>query len=427
MIVVLMCITVAVLLGWPVRIVGAAAPRQAPGRVNPAVAAIPAGCVPHLPLDVGVDFADDYHCAGIALNYHLDGASRSPYPIWAGQWLFVDEQGAFRRGSCTFNRGIHPTIASPAARVNQRFPNDPTGGNAAYLTWRYGNTSSDLTAAALWAVFHYYAQDSAGSNRAADPNSALVPSLDVVAAAAGRADVAATAVALDAEARRFSAGFTLDVELAENGHGEAHVMSGSTPVDHVIVTITVALVRGAPTSLEVSTDASGAAAFSVTGITAASGAATVSVTAAADGPAQAQVYRGAPADRDALAQTLIASGGPTRLTATTSAVVSPPTMTMPPTTTSTTTSTTVPPTATSATVPPTTTSTTTTTTVAETSTTIAATLPSTTEPPNTPPTAQADPPLPVTGAASSGMAYWATALLVAGVGMLGAIRRRLTR
>lgn len=419
MIVVLMCITVAVLLGWPVRFVGAAAPRQAPGRVDPAVATIPSGCVSHLPLDGGADFADDYHCAGIALNYHLDGAAHSPFPIWAGQWLFVDDQGAFRRGSCTFNRGIHPTIDSPAVPVNQALPNDPGGGRAAYLTWRYGNTSNDLTAAALWAVFHYYAQDAAGSNRATDPNSALVPSLDVVAAASGRTDVAATAVALDAEARRFSAGFTLDVELAENGHGEAHVMSGSTPVDRVAVTITVALVPGSPTSLEVTTDASGAAAFSVTGITADSGAETVSVTAVIDAPAQAQVYQGAPADRDASAQTLITSGGTTRLTATANAVVSPPRSTIPATTTTTS----IPPTTTT-TAPSTTTTTPTTTTEAETSTT-SITLPPTTEPPTTPPTAQVEPPLPVTGAASDGVAYWATAMLVAGVGVVGAVRRRL--
>ena len=410
MIVVLMCITVAVLLGWPVRIVGAAAPRQAPGRVNPAVVAIPSGCVPHRPLDGGTDFAEDYHCAGLPLDYHVDGASHSPYPMWAGQWLFVDEQGAFRHGSCTFNRGIHPTITSSATRVSQTFANDPTGEKAAYLTWRYGNTSNDLTAAALWAVFHYYAQDAAGSNRSADPNAALVPSLDVVATASGRADIAAAAVALDAEARRYSAGFTLDVELAENGHAEAHLMSGSTPVDHAVITVTVASERGAPTSLEVATDAQGAAAFSVMGITSESGAETVSVTATADGPSPAQVYLGAPADAGALGQTLITASGATRLTATTTAVVSPPvtTTTEPPTTTT-------PPTTNTAIPEPTTTT-------PPTSTTEPLIAPVTTLP-----TAQVDPPLPVTGAASIGVAYWATALLVAGVGVVGVVRRRLAR
>jgi LPXTG-motif cell wall-anchored protein len=38
-----------------------------------------------------------------------------------------------------------------------------------------------------------------------------------------------------------------------------------------------------------------------------------------------------------------------------------------------------------------------------------------------------DSPLPTTGPMTAGVAYWATALLVAGVGVVGAMRRRRDR
>ena len=104
--------------------------------------------------------------------------------------MFVDEVGQFRVGSCTFNRGIHPNIDAPSALGAQQFPNDPTGAKGAYLTWRYGDTTDNLTAAAMWAVFHYYAQDDAGTDgRCERGNAPLVPSLDMVAEASGRDDI----------------------------------------------------------------------------------------------------------------------------------------------------------------------------------------------------------------------------------------------
>ena len=127
---------------------------------------IPSNCVAHVSFDDGVDFVDDYRCAGLAIEFHTAGVAFSPGPIWAGQWLFVDEAGQFRVGSCTFNRGIHPTIDVPSTLVAQTFPNDPTGARVAYLTWRYGDTTDNLTAAAMWAVLHYYAHDGAGTRRA---------------------------------------------------------------------------------------------------------------------------------------------------------------------------------------------------------------------------------------------------------------------
>ncbi|HSB88118.1 MAG TPA: hypothetical protein VLD86_17525, partial [Ilumatobacteraceae bacterium] len=127
---------------------------------------IPSHCTAHATFDDGPDYAGDYRCAGLAIEFHTAGVAFSPGPIWAGQWLFVDESGQFRVGSCVFNRGLHPTITVPSVVVPQSFPNDPTGTKSAYLTWRYGDTTDNLTAAGMWAVMHYYAQDGAGSRRA---------------------------------------------------------------------------------------------------------------------------------------------------------------------------------------------------------------------------------------------------------------------
>ena len=170
---------------------------------------------------------DDYRCAGIAIEFHTAGVAFSPGPIWAGQWLFVDESGQFRVGSCTFNRGIHPTIDFPSAVVTQTFPNDPTGAKGAYLTWRYGDTTDDLTAAAMWAVFHYYAQDGAGTRRAANGAAALVPSLDMVARASGRDDIQARAIELDAEANRFAGTWALSVAVGRRRWNRCCLDGGS--------------------------------------------------------------------------------------------------------------------------------------------------------------------------------------------------------
>src|ERR1043165_3347553 len=165
---------VAILVAWPV-----------PAGADQLGTQIPANCVAHVSFDGGADLVDDYRCAGLAIEFHTRGVAFSPAPIWAGQWLFVDEQGQFRVGSCTFNRGIHPTIDAPSHVVAQSFPNDPTGAKGAYLTWRYGDTTDNLTAPAMWAVFHFYGQDSAGSRRASNPLAPLIPSLSMVSEASG--------------------------------------------------------------------------------------------------------------------------------------------------------------------------------------------------------------------------------------------------
>ncbi|MEY2524818.1 MAG: hypothetical protein QOJ66_3383, partial [Ilumatobacteraceae bacterium] len=66
---------------------------------------IPSNCVEHISFEGAPDLVDDYRCAGLAIEFHTGGVAYSPGPIWAGQWLFRDEVGQFRVGSCTFNRG----------------------------------------------------------------------------------------------------------------------------------------------------------------------------------------------------------------------------------------------------------------------------------------------------------------------------------
>jgi hypothetical protein len=77
----------------------------------------PANCVAHTSFSGGGDEPGDYRCAGLAIDYHTGGVGRSPFKIWAGQWLFVDEAGQYRVGSCTFNKGVHPTTSKPSRPV----------------------------------------------------------------------------------------------------------------------------------------------------------------------------------------------------------------------------------------------------------------------------------------------------------------------
>jgi LPXTG-motif cell wall-anchored protein len=385
---------------------------------------IPTNCVAHTSFDGGLDLVDDFRCAGIAIEFHTAGVAFSPGPIWAGQWLFTDEVGHFRVGSCTFNRGIHPTIDAPSFPVAQQFPNDPTGSKGAYLTWRYGDTTDDLTAAAMWAVFHYYAQDGAGTRRAANGSAPLVPSLGMIAGASGRDDIQALAVALDAEAALFAGEWTITVTLGLDGHIDVGVTVGGQPAADATVTL---LLSGQDSPTTVKVDATGWAQSTMTVVP---GVMTVVASTSAPGPAA--VYRGRPAGPDPQgAQRLVTGGTPRVISAsatidipipTTTSTTIPPTTTVPPTTTS---STTMPPTTTT-TLPPETT----TTTIA--STTVEA-APPTIRPETTvpviavpvealPPTP--GPPLPKTGKGSALISYLGTSLLVAGIGIVGVASRR---
>jgi len=364
---------------------------------------VPPHCTVHTSFSDGADVANDYRCAGLAIAFHTSGASASPWPIWAGQWLFVDEHGEFRAGSCTFNRGTHPTIASPSTPVLQPFPNDPTGDRSAYLAWKYGDTTDPLTAAALWAVFHHYALDAAGSNRSANPAAPLISRLDGIAAATGRPDLQQAAMALDAEAQVMSGEWSLSVAIEPDGEISVELLAGDRPVADREVEV---LVSGDDDSRIVLTGAGGRATVAVSpspGI--------VTVAATTEAPGRVQAYRGAPASPNPLGgQTLVVAGPPELLQATASVdVPAPTTSTTATTTTTTTTTTTVP----------------VTTTTASTST-VAVLAPTTIAPPTSAPAP--NPPLPTTGrGGDGGVARFATAFLVGGIGLLGTLRRRERR
>lgn len=371
------------------------APAATPSAAEPLGTSIPANCVEHTSFTGGVDASGDYRCAGQAIQFHTDGVGSSPYEIWAGQWLFRDPAGSFRVGSCTFNRGIHPTINSPATWVGQSFPNDPTGALGAYLTWRYGDTTDNLTAAALWFVFHYYAQDAAGPNRSIDDNAPLVPTLGSVEAASGRADLQSLALALHHEAEAVSELWTLTAAIAADGIATFTLLSGANPVPDQPVSV---LVSGMDTPLVATTGADGTATVTVS-----LPPGTVTVVATAPAPGPAEVYRGEPAFADGQGgQNLITGGASRVLTAEASIVVTPPTTTTEPSATTILASTTTEPTW--ATFEPTTT--TLSLAIAGTTTTFPGVLPSTGDD------------------RDSSAAYIGTALVVGGIGLLGTLRRR---
>ena len=401
---------------------------------------IPSNCVAHTSFTGGADLVDDFRCAGLAIDFYTAGVAFSPGLIWAGQWLFTDETGQFRVGSCTFNRGIHPTIDFPSFPVAQLFPNDPTGAKGAYLTWRYGDTTDDMLAAGMWAVFHYYAQDGAGTRRSVNGAAPLIPALDMIARASGRDDLQTVAMALDAEATRFAGPWNIAVAVGLDGAIDVAVMAGAEPVPSAVVTL---LVSGQDASITVTTDAAGHAHATMP-----VSVGTMTVVASTPIPGPAAVYRGMPAGRNPHgAQRLVTGGPPGVVSATATVDVPAPTTT----TTSTTTTTTIPPTTTiptTTTVAPTTTTSTTTTTVAtittttttlplDTTTIAAAAVVETTVPPETtlpeiipivevlPPPPAA--PLPKTGAVSDLISYLGTSLLVAGIGIVGVASRRPSR
>ena len=392
---------------------------------------LPAWCTAHTSFDGSPDVPDDYRCAGMAIEYHTAGVAYSPFPIWAGQWAFTDTAGDYHLGYCTMNRAHHPTVAAPSVPVAQTLPNDPTGAKAGYLMWRHGDTQDPLTAAALWAVAHYYAQDAAGTNRAATATYPLVPRLDMLQAASGRADLQETALALDAEAQAMSGEWALTLALdphpdldpgqpdptPEPGAGLAvtiTLLAGATPVPGQEVLVHVS---GRDLPLAATTGTEGTTTVTVDGPL--SG--TVTVVATADAPGPPVVYRGTPASPDPHgAQTQLTAGVPRTLRAEATADAPEPTTTTTepePTTTTTpperelATTTTTEPAPTTTTAPePTTTTTPPTVTIAETPTT-------------TPPIPTT--PLPRTGGRGDGsIGYLATAFLVGGIGLLGTLRRR---
>lgn len=400
---------------------------------------IPANCRAHTSFNGGNDVPGDYLCAGMSIEFHSGGVAHSPFPIWAGQWLFTDADGQYRVGTCTFNRGTHPSVAVASQKVTQTFPNDPTGGRSAYLSSLYGDSADDLTAAALWAVFHYYAQDAAGSNRSGNATAPLVENLEDLQAASGRADLQARALELDAEAARLAGEWQLTVSLAADGTVTATLLAGTNPVVGQPITV---LVSGSDLSHSAVTGADGTATVAMPLLPG-----TVTVAATASAPGHASVFRGVPAAPNPFgAQLLVTAGPPVALSAVATLDVPGTTTTTEVTTTTDAATTTDAVTTTTTTEAATTTTTeaaTTTTTEAATTTTTteAATMTSSEVPMMTtsteqtttttisPPTSAAaalPPSLPRTGGGGdNAVAYIATTFLVGGIGLSGTLRRRV--
>jgi hypothetical protein len=376
-------------------------PDTVDGESSAGPVAIPAGCEPATPYDGSPDVPGDYRCAGLALDFHHDGPGHSRHPIWAGQYLFVDETGGFHRGTCVFNLGTHPLIDDPSYPVALDLPRDPDGRRAGYLLWRYGSTADDLTAAAVWAVMHYYARDAGGSKRSQPASAPLVPSLDMLAAATGRADLQERALALAAEADRLFGLWTVDLTLAPDGTASLRLLAEATPVPAFPIEL---FVSGSDTPLSVTTGDDGTA--TVTVPLPLSG--TVTVAAVVDAPGRPAGYRGTPAvPSERGAQTLATAGAEVQLTVSATLEVTPPSVppTVPETVAPTAPPTTAPPTTDPATTPPT-----------KPATTPAATV--------WPPTTDD---MPTTGGTADGVvAYLATASLVGGIGLVGTLRRRGT-
>ena len=396
-----------------------------PALAQPPPRSIPDGCVAHTSFNGGTDYPGDYRCAGLAFPYHADGVGRAGSPTWAGQWLVVDADGVHHVGTCTFNQGLHPTTDAAAERVTQEFPNDPGRAKGSYLTWKYGTTSDDLTAAAVWAVMHYYAADAAGRHQSLDLALPLVRSLDQLAANSGRADLQERALVLDREAQRNAGPWTMALSADRRGGAVVEISNVAGGIEGVPVRFVLG-----DAEQTVTTDSAGIARLDVADDI-------NQVSATAEGPGELWVFRGQPAGpAGSLGQTIAVRGTPAVLEA---SVNLPPVATTTTTTTTTTvpeTTTTVPETTTTTTTVPETTSTTSTsaettsTTVPESTTT--STAPDTTSAPVTaaaqtpqPPPTVPSPTLPRTGPASMGVAYLATLALVGGIGLLGTLRRRV--
>jgi hypothetical protein len=237
----------------------------------------------------------------------------------------------------------------------------------------------------------------------------------MVAGASGRDDIQSMAIALDAEATRLAGTWTVTVTADGTGHVEAHLTAGDQPVAGVPMAF---LVSGRDDPVQVTTDVDGVATADV-----AIQAGTMTVAASAPAPGPAVVYRGTPAGPDPQgAQRLVTGGTPIVASATA-------TVEVPPDTTSTTSTTTTTDAATTTTELASTSTSSTTSTAELATTAVAETTPTTIPVETTPvvPVVAVHPPrspLPKTGRRTDGIAYLATGLLVAGIGIVGAVSRR---
>lgn len=279
-------------------------------------AEMPAQCAEYVSPAGTPEATGDVRCTGLDLAFHTSGAADSPSPLWAGQWLFTDDAGRYRMGWCTLTRGVHPLADTPSHPVPQTFPNDPDGRRAAYLVWRYGSTNDPLTAAGVWAVLHHYALDAAGTDRAVDPEAPLVPSLASLSTSSDHPDLRTVAEALHAEADAVTGEWQLDLTVAAGpspqlGAATVTLLAGTAPVAGQTISV---LVSGSDLPLAATTGPDGTATVTVPLLPG-----TVTVVATTEAPGTAEVYRGTPAiaaGAEYGAQLLVTAGEPVAMRAT---------------------------------------------------------------------------------------------------------------
>ena len=195
---------------------------------------------------------------GFAIEFHTAGVAYSPAPD-LGRPVAVRRRVRPVPGRLVHVQPRHPSRPSTRRRspVSQLFPNDPTGAKGAYLTWRYGDTTDNLTAAAMWAVFHYYAQDGAGTRRALDAAAPLIPSLGMIAGASGERRTADRRDRARRRGQRGSRGSgRSQSRWRTDGQIDVAVVAGAQPVAGAAVTL---LISGQDAPTTVFTDAAGSA------------------------------------------------------------------------------------------------------------------------------------------------------------------------
>lgn len=252
---------------------------------------IPTHCVECHEL-AGPDSPGDYRCAGLMLT--IAGQA----PMWAGQWLFRDGNGVVRVGIAASDVGAHPTTLDRAQSAPRQFPGDPGGGRLAFLAWKYGDTTDDLTAAALWVLIRHYAGDALFGGALAN-----------VAAMTGRDDLQRRVDELDFEAGWCAQPWSLSATTSTGDDDPSRLVvtlrSGAGPVPGRTISV---LVSGLDRPLVATTGTDGSATVAVpSGVGQVDlGTATVVVTTEAPGPAV--LYRSSPEPSGVAMQNVLTAG-----------------------------------------------------------------------------------------------------------------------
>jgi uncharacterized repeat protein (TIGR01451 family) len=215
---------------------------------------MPAWCTP------GVPNASSTHCAGNTVTLTDGGGNFQSR--WMGQYAVQTSGGSqWWMTYCLRDDQSHPNVTSDGTIVPTLI--DINGAPVtlnpkySYVTWKWGDTSDNNEASAVWMLGHYYAQDVTGSG------NVIVPNLN----ASNNATINALAQAMDTEAGFFvgswTVNFNLNVPPAWTGSstsGTLTLLSGAgVPLQNTVVNLSATGGSVSPSS--VTTNASGQATF----------------------------------------------------------------------------------------------------------------------------------------------------------------------